>query len=88
MIVQNPLFGGMSGIVYGLLGYLWIRGKYDPSYGIRLNPQIVMFMLGWFVLCLTGLVGHVANVVHGAGLFMGAAWGYLASKHWLRVFRR
>ena len=35
-------------------------------------------MLAWFVLCLTGIVGNVANWAHGGGLAAGAVLGYLA----------
>lgn len=88
VIEGSPLFGGMSGVVYGLLGYLWIRGKYDPSFGMQLNPQIVIFMLGWLALGFTGWLGNIANVAHIAGLIVGVVWGYFASRHWLRAFRR
>jgi GlpG protein len=76
---RNPNFGGMSGVVYGLLGYIWIRGKLDPGSGLYLHPSTVFMMIVWFFVCLTGFVGHVANHAHAAGLLMGMAWGYLSS---------
>ncbi|HCU24061.1 MAG TPA: hypothetical protein DF383_03510 [Deltaproteobacteria bacterium] len=78
--MSGPSFGGMSGVVYGLFGYIWIRGRYDPSLGLSLNPSVVTMMIVWFFLCLTGLVGNVANWAHGVGLVTGMAWGFLAAK--------
>ena len=78
-VLAGPLFGGMSGIVYGLLGYIWIRGKYDFNFGLVLHPTTVTMMSIWFVLCWTGLMGNVANWCHTAGLLTGMAWGYLAA---------
>lgn len=76
----GPAFGGMSGVIYGLLGYVWIRGKLDPGSGLFLHPTTVMMMIVWFVLCWTPVLGSwVANMTHTVGLFMGMAWGYLAS---------
>jgi GlpG protein len=79
----GPAFGGMSGVVYGLLGYVWIRGKLDPASGLFLHSSTVVMMLAWFVLCytplLTPLIGHVANTVHAAGLLLGMAWGFFSS---------
>jgi GlpG protein len=81
--VSGPAFGGMSGVVYGLLGYVWIRGKLDPASGLFLHTSTVMMMLAWFVLCytplLTPLVGHVANTVHAAGLLLGMSWGFFSA---------
>lgn len=82
--VSGPTFGGLSGVVYGLLGFLWMRGKFDPYYGIRLNPQIITFMGIWFVVCLLGLMGPVANTVHGVGALAGMAWGYLSAARFKR----
>lgn len=76
----GPNFGGMSGVVYGLLGYLWIRGKCDPSYGMQLRKEIVVMMLIWFVVCLTGLVGNIGNMSHGVGLVVGMLLGWLTAK--------
>ena len=75
--VGGPMFGGMSGVVYGLLGYLWIYGKCEPASPIKLNPQVVQFMIIWFFICLTGLVGPIANTVHGIGAVVGMGLGYL-----------
>jgi GlpG protein len=81
--VSGPGFGGMSGVVYGLLGYIWIRGKMDPGSGLFLHPSTVNMMLIWFVLCYTGLlgplVGGIANTTHAVGLAAGISWGYLSS---------
>jgi membrane associated rhomboid family serine protease len=84
-LVGGPIFGGMSGVVYGLLGYIWMRGKFDPASGLFLHQSTVLMMMIWFVVCFTGLVGHVANAAHAVGLGMGVAWGYLSS---LKIFRR
>lgn len=77
-LVSGPSFGGMSGVVYGLLGYLWIRAKTDPFYDIHLRPNTVVLMGIWFVLCIAIPQLNVANTVHGAGLAVGAAGGYIA----------
>jgi GlpG protein len=75
----GPAFGGMSGVVYGLLGYIWMRGKFDPGCGLYLHPTTVTMMIIWFLACFTPLIPHVANATHAAGLALGLAWGYLSS---------
>lgn len=78
---DGPSFGGMSGVVYGLLGYIWIRSKLDPHTKLFLNPGVVGMMIVWFFLCLTGFMGSVANAAHGAGLAIGMLWGFLAAQY-------
>ena len=72
---SGPQFGGLSGVVYGLLGYLWIYGKLNPGAGVALRKEIVIFMLAWMVICFVGLSGVVANAAHLAGLVSGCALG-------------
>jgi len=83
--VAGPVFGGMSGVVYGLLGYIWIRGKFDPASGLYLHSYNVMMMLIWFFACLFHLIPNVANTVHAVGLVIGMAWGYLSSLHYRKA---
>jgi GlpG protein len=77
---HGPFFGGMSGVVYGLFGYVWMKSKFDPGCGLRLANNTIMWMLGWFVLCLTKVMGPVANYAHGVGLAVGMVWGFAAAK--------
>lgn len=78
-VLRGPAFGGMSGVNFGLLAYIWIRGKLDPGSGLFAHPTTVMFMMFWFFLGLFGAVKGIANVVHAVGFMVGAAWGWLSS---------
>jgi GlpG protein len=77
--VSGPGFGGMSGVVYGLLGYVWMRARFDPSSGYFVHPTTMTIMMIWLVVCYTGWLGPVANTTHSAGLILGGLWGYLES---------
>lgn len=77
---HGPSFGGMSGVVYALAGYVWIRGKYNPGSGLYLDRQSVTIMLVWLVLCFTPILGRsVANAAHVVGLVVGVVWGRTAA---------
>jgi GlpG protein len=88
-VMAGPNFGGMSGVVYGLLGYAWIMGRYDPGSGMKLRPATVTLMLGWFFVCiLFARIMPVANTAHAVGLGLGMAWGFFGSGGIDRVRRR
>ncbi|MDE2430512.1 MAG: rhomboid family intramembrane serine protease, partial [Burkholderiales bacterium] len=76
-MTHSQFFGGMSGVLYGMFGYIWIRGRYDAHFSEDLQKNTIAMMLAWFVLCWTGLLGHIANWAHTAGLVAGIAWAYL-----------
>lgn len=74
------LFGGMSGVVYGLLGFSWVAPLLQPRWAIQPAPVLMLFMVGWLVVCMLGLVemagfGAIANAAHLGGLLCGAALG-------------
>ncbi len=86
---SGPGFGGMSGVVYGLLGYVWMKMKFQPEEGLFISSTILWFMMGWLVLCFTGALGAVANTVHTVGLVVGLIFGYFptARQKWRRARR-
>lgn len=74
------LFGGMSGVVYGLLGFAWVAPLIQPDWVIQPAKPIMLFMVGWLLLCMFGVVeflgfGAIANAAHLGGLLCGAALG-------------
>lgn len=79
------LFGGMSGVVYGLLGYVWMRNKVAPRPILALPSGLLVFMLVWLFAGMTGLIdllmsGSIANAAHGAGLVSGMLLGIWSGK--------
>ncbi len=75
-------FGGMSGVVYGLFGYIWVKTRLGPAEGFRLDPLVAILMFGFFLLCFTGVLGGIANWAHAGGLLVGLAWGYGSALRW------
>jgi len=80
-LVVGPSFGGMSGVVFAYLGQMWMRAKFDPEVPYSLPKRDIGFMIGWLVLCMTGIIGAIANVAHAIGLACGMIVGiYLTLK--------
>ncbi|MFP8980754.1 rhomboid family intramembrane serine protease, partial [Pseudomonas aeruginosa] len=48
------LFGGLSGVLYGLLGHCWIFQYLAPNQAYRLPRGVVAMMLIWLLVCLSG----------------------------------
>jgi GlpG protein len=76
---NSPVFGGMSGVVFALFGFIWTQSKYHPNSGFQIPPLVTGLMLFWFVFCIVGLGGTIANFVHWGGLASGAFIGYVTA---------
>ncbi len=82
MLAGGPNFLGISGVVYGLMGYLWMKTVYHPDSGLYVSAGTVVFLLGWMTIGLTGVLQdslRMANLAHVIGLLSGMLLGYLTS---------
>jgi GlpG protein len=92
-LISGPNFLGISGVIVGLLGFIWVRDRKAAWEGYQMNPSIVrfmfMFVMGLFALQFVIFVMHVytgkvpfssigiANTAHIVGGLTGIALGYL-----------
>lgn len=79
---EASLFGGMSGVVYALVGYIAMAQRLAPQPALAVPGGLLIFMLAWLVLCLSGVVdmfisGSIANGAHVGGLVAGVLMGLL-----------
>lgn len=79
-VMGGPNFGGMSGVVYGVFGYLWVRNKWDPHFDLHLAPMTAGLLMVFLALGIFGWVGPTANAAHFSGLLVGGGLGWLASR--------
>ncbi len=69
----NP-WVGISGVAFAMLGYVWMKGLFEPEHGIGLPTSTVRFMLLWLVIGFSGFL-PIANGAHLAGLISGMLFG-------------
>lgn len=71
-LVSGSNFGGLSGVVYALVGFVWWYGYLAPEKGLSLSKPIVGFLLFWLVLGFADLLPvNIANTAHLLGLLSG-----------------
>ncbi len=78
-----PNFGGMSGVVFALFGFAWMKSKFDFASGIFVHPNTVAMIMVWYFICFTGIL-PIANMAHTVGLLIGLLWGWLSARRSLR----
>jgi GlpG protein len=73
--VRGPAFGGMSGVMCGLLGYIWMRDLIDPSAGLRLDRLVLIWAVVCCVASCFGIFGTTGQIIHAAGFAIGLVIG-------------
>ena len=79
--------GGMSGVVYALFGFIWMKSTYDRSFTYRLSQSTIIILVVWLFFCMLppemrasiGFGSSVGKWAHGVGLLVGMAIGYWTS---------
>ena len=58
---------GLSGIGYGLFGFLWVLSSRDPRFEGDIDLNTIGILVGWFFFCILLTIGGypIANVAHG-----------------------
>lgn len=84
-LMSGPgLFGGMSGVVFGLLGHSLVWSRLVPARNMGVTNGIYIFMLAYLAIGFTGAIdliglGNLANGAHLGGLIGGLVTGGLAA---------
>ena len=77
----GPYFGGLSGVVYALVGYCWLYGLMNKGSQVHLPNSMFAFLLGWLVLGFIDILPvNVANYAHLVGLLAGLLLAAACSK--------
>lgn len=71
-----PLFGGLSGVVYGVIGFAWLLPILNTSFPTMVSKQLMVFFLIWLGIGYTPFpemigIGSIANTAHSIGLLVG-----------------
>ena len=77
--IVGPHFGGMSGVIYGLVAYLWSFKKVTPFAYPSVDEGIFRFFMFWYLICfiMTFFGIPIANTVHGTGALSGSLLGVI-----------
>jgi len=68
-------FGGMSGVVYGLVGYAWVTHAFMPQSPLLINNRMfVVFVIALLAMELFAS-SWIASAAHVGGLIAGLIWG-------------
>lgn len=77
----SPFGLGFSGVLFGFIGYMWVRAQHEPASGFYMPPSTLIFVGIFLVFGLTRLDeqffgAKFDNWAHGVGLVSGVLVGY------------
>lgn len=79
-------FGGLSGVVYALIGYVWLTGERAPDSGISLPRGLMVFSVFWLVAGYFSILSlSTANAAHLAGLVIGLLMAFWDTRNSVRI---
>lgn len=79
LALAGPNFGGLSGVVYALVGYCYLSDQLSGRQRYLLSHGLFGFMLVWLVLGFMELLWiNMANWAHLGGLGCGLLWAFLS----------
>ena len=86
---ESALFGGLSGVIYGLLGYCMITEVDTKQERYDLPPALYLFMLIWLILGFLGILNlfgfvNVANYAYRGGLISGIIFAMITRYVFIR----
>jgi membrane associated rhomboid family serine protease len=70
---------GLSGVVYGLFGLLWVLSRSDARFAHVIDGNIIQLFVVWFFICIAMTVTNVypvANIAHAVGAVLGILTGF------------
>lgn len=79
-------FGGLSGVVYALMGYVWLTGERAPERGISLPRGLMAFSVLWLIAGYFDILGlSIANAAHVSGLIIGLLMAFWDTRNSART---
>jgi GlpG protein len=80
-IFSGVYFGGLSGVVYALMGYVWLMGELAPQRGLNLPRGLMIFSILWLVGGYFDIFGlSIANAAHVVGLIIGLLMAFIDTR--------
>jgi GlpG protein len=80
-IFSGADFGGLSGVVYGLMGYVWLTSERHPQGALSMPRGLMIFSVIWLIAGYFSALGlALANAAHTFGLVFGLAMAYFDTR--------
>ena len=70
---------GLSGVGYGIVGFLAAARRIDPRFRDAMDSRTLQLFVAWFFLCVVLTITNVmpiGNYAHGAGFLLGIPLAY------------
>lgn len=88
LVLQYNNFGGMSGVVYGLVGYTWVIHNLMPRSRLMLNNSMFLVFVVAMVLMEVFAGSFIATAAHVGGLVSGLVLGLLVVSYYRGILHQ